>query len=96
MKNCEKNIIERYYNVEGSNYLTADQIAMAAALNESVIKNVVKAACMVEIQGPLTRGQCGVDWSGRHFKDKPKINIIKELHHDIYQNMLMNGLKGKP
>ena len=95
IKACEKNIIERFYKAgehDTHYYCTADPIAMATALNKSVVKEVAMATCMVEMHSPLARGHCIVDWSGKFSKGIPKVNIVKEIDLELFKAMLMNSL----
>ncbi len=90
MKQVEENAIKV---VEGE-YITCDQIAMAAALNPAVIKRAATIPCQIELHGSLTRGQCVLDWHCKHFTDTPKIKIITGLDHGLYSDLLMTALKG--
>ena len=88
----EAKTLEKYYAKEGIDYLTADQLLMAVALEED-IATTEEGLCAVELSGETTRGQLCVDWSFDHFKHKKRINIVKKLDKQRYSDLLMAALR---
>jgi len=69
----------------------ADQFAMAAALDRSVILESKNVYATVELKGEITRGQMVVDWNGLLNKDTT-VTIILKPDKEAVKRMLSNAL----
>ena len=90
VKMVEASVIERYYEHEQIQYITADQIIMALALVEKVKRKSVQAHCEVVTTGDA-RGMMIVDW--KNFLNKQQnAEIITDLDDIEYQSLLISAL----
>ena len=71
---------------------TADSLAMAAALEPSLIKKKETRHLTVELSGSATRGQTVVDWLGMG-GGEPNAEIIMEVDQPDFVKFIANGLK---
>ena len=92
IKSIESNIIKKYYSGTGTNYETADQIAMALAIGDKVIKESTDAPCAVCLDGRITRGLMIVDWNNRMEKSV-KTRIVTELDLNVYRQLLIEAMQ---
>ncbi len=69
-----------------------DPLAVAIAMDESLIQKSERKAVTVECQGSLTRGQSIVDWNGILGK-KPNAEIVLEIDQRRYVEMLKQSLQ---
>lgn len=69
-----------------------DPLAMAIAIDESLIQKSERKAVSVECQGSLTRGQSIVDWHGILGKS-PNVEIVLEIDQRRYIEMLKQSLQ---
>ncbi|MCS6907531.1 MAG: nucleoside hydrolase, partial [Anaerolineales bacterium] len=68
-----------------------DPLAMAVAIDESLVLRSAKKAVTVECFGSLTRGQSIVDWNDILGKE-PNAEIVLEVDHRRYVEMLKQSL----
>lgn len=69
-----------------------DGLAMAAALEPSIIKKKEVRHLSVELSGEQSRGLTVVDWFGMGGKT-PNAEIIMEVDQPLFAEMMANGLK---
>lgn len=69
-----------------------DPLAMAIAIDETLIQKSVRKAVTIECQGSLTRGQSIVDWNGILGKS-PNAEIVLEINQRRYIEMLKQSLQ---
>lgn len=69
-----------------------DGLAMAVAVEPGIVKRSAKKHVSIELHGSLTRGQTVVDWRGRSEK-LPNTEVILELDHERFIELLENGLR---
>lgn len=82
-------VIKEYFHMDM--IFTADGLAMAAALEPSVIKHKQVKHLTVELRGESTRGMTVVDWTGMGGK-KPNAEIITAFDKPLYLEMIKEGL----
>jgi len=70
----------------------ADALAMAAALEPSLIKHKEMKHLTVELSGSATRGQTVVDWMGMG-GGEPNAEIVMEMNQPGFVLFIANGLK---
>ncbi len=64
-----------------------DPLAMAAALEPSLVTKSEKRAVTVELNGAHTRGQTSVDWFG--FAGRaPTVDVILEINFERFMQMM--------
>lgn len=92
IKRVETNIVTKLNLQTNSQYVTADQTAMALAVTtNSIIKHSEKVHCKVGLTGPDTRGYLVVDWT--HINASPaNVEIVTALDMNIYKNLLTGAL----
>lgn len=69
-----------------------DGLAMAVAVEPGIVKRSEKKHVSIELHGSLTRGQTVVDWRGWSER-LPNTEIILELDHERFIQLLENGLR---
>ena len=69
-----------------------DPLAMALAIDESLIIKSERKAVTVECQGSLTRGQSIVDWNGILGKS-PNVEIVLDIDRRRYIEMIKQSLQ---
>ena len=74
------------------NFYACDPVAMAIAIDNSVIIETDRKYCDVELKGELTRGQMVVDWNG-FLKKEPNVNIITKVDLSIVKTFFEEMLK---
>jgi len=82
-------VIKEYFHMDM--IFTADGLAMAAALEPSVIKSKEIKHLTVELRGESTRGMTVVDWVGMGGQ-KPNAEIITAFDKPRYMEMIKEGL----
>jgi inosine-uridine nucleoside N-ribohydrolase len=70
----------------------ADGLAMAVALEPNIVTKAEKRYVTMELNGRYTRGQTTVDWLGRSGQP-PNVNIILEVDHDRFIELMEMGLR---
>ena len=83
----------RRYNAEHdrSGLVAADALAMAVALDPSIVTRSERRAVAVELDGRLTRGATVVDWTGRLGRPA-QANIVLEVDHQRFAAMVRRAL----
>lgn len=83
----------RGYNAahERHGLVAADALAMAVALDPSIVTRSEKRAVAVELDGSLTRGATVVDWAGR-LGFPAQANIVLEVDHERFAAMVRRAL----
>jgi purine nucleosidase len=71
--------------------LIADALAMAVALEPSIVKRAEDRHVAVEINGALTRGATVVDWDGRLGKT-PNAQIVLEVDQSRFESLIASAL----
>ncbi|MCD6576642.1 MAG: nucleoside hydrolase, partial [Anaerolineaceae bacterium] len=82
--------IKEHYRSDGM--FAPDGLAMAAALEPSIIIKKEVRHLSVELSGNQTRGMTVVDWLGRGGK-APNAEIILEINYPRFADLMANGLK---
>jgi purine nucleosidase len=71
--------------------IAADALAMAVAIDPSIVTRSEMRAVAVELDGRLTRGATVVDWAGR--LDRPaQANIVLEVDQSRFAAMVRRAL----
>lgn len=73
-------------------YWTWDQLAVSAALDESIILETKDVWAAVELCGQYTRGQVVIDWRNRDKKPE-KITIVTRVDGEKYEKMILSAVK---
>ncbi len=83
----------RRYNAQHdrSGLVAADALAMAVALDPSIVTRRETRAVAVELDGCLTRGATVVDWAGRLGRPA-QANIVLEVDHVRFATMVRHAL----
>jgi purine nucleosidase len=83
----------RRYNAthDRSGVIAADALAMAVAIDPSIITRSEKRAVAVELDGRLTRGATVVDWANR-LGQPAQANIVLEVDHQRFSAMVRRSL----
>lgn len=71
--------------------VAADALAMAVAIDPSVVVRSERRAVAVELDGRLTRGATVVDWTGRSGRPA-NANVVLELDQDRFAAMVRGAL----
>jgi purine nucleosidase len=71
--------------------IAADALAMAVAIDPSIVTRSEKRAVAVELDGCLTRGATVVDWSNR-LGHPVQANIVLEVDHARFSAMVRRAL----
>jgi purine nucleosidase len=71
--------------------IAADALAMAVAIDPSIVIRSERRHVAVELDGRLTRGATVVDWAGR-LKRPPNANIVMELDVSRFAAMVRRAL----
>jgi purine nucleosidase len=71
--------------------IAADALAMAVAIDPSIVTRSEKRAVAVELDGRLTRGATVVDWAGR-LGQPARANIVLEVDHARFSAMVRRAL----
>lgn len=71
--------------------IAADALAMAVAIDPSIVTRSEARHVAVELDGRLTRGATVVDWAGR-LKQPANANIVMELDADRFAAMVRRAL----
>ena len=87
----ESNIIKTYNSHTNSKYETADQIAMALAIDNEVIQSSVEVTCQVCLGESGSRGQMMVDWRNISFSPL-NVTIVTSLNVSKYKSLLIAAL----
>lgn len=74
------------------NFYVCDPVAMAIAVDNSVLMETDRKYCAVELRGELTRGQMVVDWNGI-LKKEPNVDIITKVDLSIIKTFYEEMLK---
>ena len=74
------------------NFYACDPVAMAIAIDNSVLKKMDRKYCAVELRGELTRGQMVVDWNGV-LRKEPNVGIITKVDLSIIKTFYEEMLK---
>jgi inosine-uridine nucleoside N-ribohydrolase len=69
-----------------------DGLAVAAAIEPSIVTRSDRKYVSIELHGSLTRGQTVVDWSNTTGK-QPNTEIIHEVDQERFIQLMENGLK---
>ncbi len=86
MKRWEEQVIQRQRdNLPG--YRVYDQLAVAAAINDSFVEESCLLHGTVELHGTHTRGQMVWDWEGKT-KQKPNIHLVTKVNGTLLKEML--------
>ncbi|XP_067662703.1 nucleoside hydrolase-like [Haliotis asinina] len=91
MKTIERTIVGECQK-EGRKYEVADEMAMACALNDDVIRKSDEVYATVELHGNLTRGQMVVDWR-KVLPKKPNVRLVLEMDKPILEKMLLKAFE---
>ena len=85
----------RRYNAahDRAGLIAADALAMAVALDPSIILRSEKRAVAIELDGRLTRGATVVDWAGRLGRPA-QANIVLEVDQRRFADMVRVALGG--
>lgn len=85
----------RRYNAEHDRVglIAADALAMAVALDPSIVTRSEKRAVAIELDGRLTRGATVVDWGGRLGRPA-QANIVLEVDQRRFADMVRVALGG--
>jgi purine nucleosidase len=75
--------------------IAADALAMAVAIDPSIITRSETRAVAVELDGRLTRGATVVDWAGR-LGQPARANIVLEVDHERFGAMVRRALGAEP
>ena len=73
-----------------------DQLAVAAAVRNDVIKEQRHVYATVELAGSHTRGQVVLDWSldwSGAANMKPNVYVVTKIDRELYEKLIMEGLK---
>ena len=90
---CNEKAIEASMEIQKAPGLTlADPIAMAVALDPTIVQKKEKYFVDVEIKSELTRGQTVVDEFGV-FKKQPNLIVIQSIDISKWKNILFNSLQ---
>jgi purine nucleosidase len=83
----------REYNVHHARrgVIAADALAMAVALDPSIIIRSERHAVAVELDGRLTRGATVVDWANR-LGQPAQANIVLEVDHARFAHLVQRAL----
>jgi purine nucleosidase len=83
----------RRYNArhERHGLVAADALAMAVAVDPSIITRSERRAVSIELDGRLTRGATVVDWAGRLGRPA-QANIVLEVDHPRFAAMVRRAL----
>ncbi len=83
----------RSYNVSHRRrgVIAADALAMAVAVDPSIVTRSERRAVAVELDGRLTRGATVVDWDGRLGRT-PQAHIVLEVDHARFEAMVRRAL----
>ncbi len=83
----------RRYNAthDRSGVIAADALAMAVAIDPSIVTRSETRAVAVELDGRLTRGATVVDWAGR-LGQPARANIVLEVDHERFSVMVRRAL----
>ena len=74
------------------NFYACDPVAMAIAIDNSVIIETDRKYCDVELKGELTRGQMVVDWNG-FLKKEPNVDIVTKVDLSTVKTFFEEMLK---
>jgi purine nucleosidase len=92
---CNQISLEACILTEGSSGLTlADPVAMAVALDPTIITKMSKHFVDIEIVSDLTRGQTVVDKFGI-WKKPPNVNVVWSIDNLRWKSILYNCLQGE-
>jgi purine nucleosidase len=85
----------RRYNAEHdrAGLIAADALAMAVALDSSIVLRSEKRAVAIELDGRLTRGATVVDWAGRLGRPA-QANVVLEVDQGRFADMVRRALGG--
>ena len=72
-----------------SQYYSCDPLAVAIAIDPSVVLESVRAYCTVELQGEYTRGQMVVDWRS-HLNKAPNVELVLKLDIDKVKQLYVS------
>lgn len=75
------------WRADNSTYYLCDELAMACALDGTIMKQSHKHTVHVECQGQHTRGQVVVDWYSKP-EDESGVKIVTELDTDALYRYL--------
>jgi purine nucleosidase len=83
----------RRYNAEHdrAGLIAADALAMAVALDPSIVLRSEKRAVAIELDGRLTRGATVVDWAGRLGRPA-QANVVLEVDQRRFAQMVRQAL----
>jgi purine nucleosidase len=83
----------RRYNArhDRSGVIAADALAMAVAIDPSIVTRSETRAVAVELDGRLTRGATVVDWAGR-LGQPTRANIVLEVDQTRFAAMVRRAL----
>ncbi|XP_070563106.1 nucleoside hydrolase-like [Ptychodera flava] len=76
---------------EESNFIVCDQLSMAIAIDDKVVKKAHRHLVRVERQGSITRGQMVVDWC-RHLGHKDNLNLVTEIDMQLVKDLMQASL----
>lgn len=87
--------LARRYNQanERRGVIAADALAMAVALDPSIVVRSERRAVAIELDGRLTRGATVVDWAGRLGRPA-QANIVLEIDQERFSAMVRRALGG--
>lgn len=87
MRVIEKNLISKWK--KNPAYIICDELVMAGAVDESIVKEFKYVSVEVELSGQHTRGQLVIDWDNRS-KDAVKIRLVTRMNMDRVMEMLLD------
>ena len=73
-----------------------DALAMAVAVDPSIVTKQIKSCVRVELRGEVSRGQMvkiDTGWRDFHPSEGAMVNIILELDAGAFQGMLMKAVE---
>ncbi len=78
--------------LDTSDLLVADPLAMAVALDRSIVTRATDRHVHVELQGALTRGQTVVDWNVTPGPGETSVKIVEEVDVDRLAAMVLEAI----
>ena len=76
-------------------FVPADELLLACALNDDVIKESCDVFATVELKGEFTWGQMVVDWNSV-LKKSPNLKLVTDIHSVKYVDLLYKAVDRNP
>ena len=73
-------------------FYACDPVAMALALEDSILLEADRKFCDVELWGELTRGQMVIDWTNKMGKEA-NVDIVTKIDHVRVKELMEDMLK---